>query len=235
VVPGGGLSTDGERWVSCRPKFFLSVNVLSRLFRRLFLTRLKAAFAAGQLRFFNSLEPLQAPRAFARYLAPLRRAEWVVYAKPPFGGPEHVLEYLGRYTHRVAISNNRLIGLDDGKVSFRWKDYRDVSRQKVMCLDADEFIRRFLLHVLPHGFQRIRHYGLLANRHRAAKLTRCRQLLSEPVPADKPADALLDYRDHYEMLTGKSLRDCPHCGRGHMVCIETFLPGAKPRGPPRLT
>lgn len=233
VVPGGGLSADGKRWVSCRPKFFLSVNVLSRLFRRLFLTRLQAAFAAGQLRFFNSLEPLQAPRAFARYLAPLRRTEWVVYAKPPFGGPEHVLEYLGRYTHRVAISNNRLIGLDDGKVSFRWKDYRDESRQKVMSLDAPEFIRRFLLHVLPHGFQRIRHYGLLANRHRAAKLARCRQLLSTPVPAANLTDAALDYRDRYEILTGKSLRVCPHCGHGHMVCIETFLPGARPRGPPR--
>ena len=233
VVPGGGLSADGERWVSCRPKFFLSVKVLSRLFRRLFLARLKAAFATGQLRFFNSLEPLQAPRAFARYLAPLRRAEWVVYAKPPFGGPEHVLEYLGRYTHRVAISNNRLIGFVDGKVSFRWKDYRDESRQKVMHLDGDEFIRRFLLHVLPHGFQRIRHYGLLANRHRAAKLARCRQLLSAPVPAAKLTDATEDYRDRYEILTGKSLRDCPHCGRGHMVCIETFLPGAMPRGPPR--
>jgi len=233
VVPGGGLSADGKRWIPCRSRFFLSVNVLSRLFRRLFLTRLKAAFAAGQLRFLNSLEPLQVPRAFARYLAPLRRAEWVVYAKPPFGGPQHVLEYLGRYTHRVAISNNRLIGLDDGKVSFRWKDYRDESRQKVMRLDAPEFIRRFLLHVLPHGFQRIRHYGLLANRHRAAKLARCRQLLSVPLPTAKLTDAALDYRDRYEILTGHSLRDCPHCGRGHMVCIETFLPGAMPRGPPR--
>jgi len=233
VVPGGGLSADGERWISCRPRFFLSVNVLSRLFRRLFLTRLRAAFAAGQLRFFNSLEPLQAPRAFARYLAPLRRAEWVVYAKPPFGGPEQVLEYLGRYTHRVAISNNRLIGLSDGKVSFRWKDYRDESRQKLMSLDASEFIRRFLLHVIPRGFQRIRHYGLLANRHRAAKLARCRQLLSAPVPAAKLTDAPLDYLDRYEILTGQSLRDCPHCGRGHMVCIETFLPGTMPRGPPR--
>jgi hypothetical protein len=233
VVPGGGLSADGEHWVSCRPKFFLSVNVLSRLFRRLFLTRLRAAFAAGQLRFFNSLEPLQAPRSFARYLSPLRRAEWVVYAKPPFGGPEHVLEYLGRYTHRVAISNNRLIGLSDGKVSFRWKDYRDESRQKVMCLDTPEFIRRFLLHVLPYGFQRIRHYGLLANRHRAAKLARCRQLLSTPVPAANLTDTALDYRDRYEILTGKSLRVCPHCGHGHMVSIETFLPGAMSRGPPR--
>ena len=232
VVPGGGLSADGERWVSCRPSFFLPVRVLSRLFRRLFLAQLQAAFDAGHLRFFNALESLQAPRAFARHLAPARHAEWVVYAKPPFGGPQHVLEYLGRYTHRVAISNNRLIDFAEGKVSFRWKDYRHESRQKLMRLDAKEFIRRFLLHVLPAGFQRIRHYGFLANRHRAAKLARCRQLLAEPVPAAELPDVPLDYRDRYQLLTGKSLRDCPKCGHGHMVCIETFLPGFLPRGPP---
>ena len=232
VVPGGGLSADGERWVSCRPGFFLPVRVLSRLFRRLLLAQLQKAFDAGELRFFNALESLQDPAAFARYLAPVRHAEWVVYAKPPFGGPEHVLEYLGRYTHRVAIANHRLVDFVDGEVSFRWKDYRHDSQQKVMCLDAEEFMRRFLLHVLPSGFQRIRHYGFLANRYRAAKLARCRQLLGEPAPAVKDADAPLDYRDRYELLTGKSLRDCPICGRGHMVCIETFLPGALPRGPP---
>jgi hypothetical protein len=233
VVPGGGLSADGERWISCRPGFFLPVRVLSRLFRRLFLVQLQEAFDAGRLGFFNALEPLQVPDAFARYLAPARRAEWVVYAKPPFGGPRHVLEYLGRYTHRVAISNNRLLDFVDGKVSFRWKDYRHESRQKVMRLEAPEFMRRFLLHVLPGGFQRIRHYGLLANRHRAAKLARCRQLLVEPVPVIKAPDAPLDYRDRYAQLTGKSLRDCPRCGLGHMVCVETFLPGTLPRGPPR--
>jgi hypothetical protein len=162
----------------------------------------------------------------------VRHAEWVVYAKPPFGGPEHVLEYRGRYTHRVAIANHRLVDFVDGEVSFRWKDYRHDSQQKVMCLDAEEFMRRFLLHVLPCGFQRIRHYGFLANRYRAAKLARCRQLLGEPAPTVKNSDAPLDYRDRYELLTGKSLRDCPICGRGHMVCIETFLPGALPRGPP---
>ena len=233
VVPGGGPSADGERWASCRPGFFLPVRVLSRLFRRLFLAQLQDAFDAGRLRFFNALEALQAPGAFARYLAPVRQAEWVVYAKPPFGGPQHVLEYLGRYTHRVAISNNRLIDLVEDKVSFRWKDYRHASRQKVMQLDAQEFMRRFLLHVLPSGFQRIRHYGFLANRHRAVKLARCRQLLGEPVPVITLPDASADYRDRYEQLTGKSLRDCPQCGRGHMVCIEIFLPGAMPRGPPR--
>lgn len=146
VVPGGGLSADGERWISCRRGFFLPVRVLRRLFRRLFLTQLQGAFDAGRLRFFNALEPLQEPGAFARYLAPLRRVEWGVYAKPPFGGPQHVLEYLGRYTHRVAISNNRLLDFVDGKVSFRWKDYRHQSRKKVMCLGAQEFMRRFLLH-----------------------------------------------------------------------------------------
>jgi hypothetical protein len=209
------------------------VRVLSRLFRRLFLTQLQAAFDTGHLRFFNALEPIQAPRAFVRHLAPARRAEWVVYAKPPFGGPKHVLEYLGRYTHRVAISNNRLVDFGEGKVSFRWKDYRHESRQKVMQLEAQEFMRRFLLHVLPAGFQRIRHYGLLANRYRAVKLARCRQLLAEPEPepAAEFPDVPLDYRDRYQLLTGKSLRDCPKCGHGHMVCIETFLPGTLPRGP----
>jgi hypothetical protein len=156
----------------------------------------------------------------------------VVYAKPPFGGPEQVLQYLGRYTHRVAIANHRLIDCVDGKVRFHWKDYRHESRQKVMSLGDDEFIRRFLLHVLPSGFQRIRHYGFLANRNRAVKLARCRQLLSAPAPATKRPDASLDYRDRYEQLTGKSLRDCPKCKQGHMLCIETFLPGTLPRGPP---
>jgi hypothetical protein len=231
VVPGGGLSADGERWVPCRPGFFLPVRVLSRLFRRLFLTQLQAAFDAGSLQFFNALESLKAPAAFEAHLAPTRQTDWVVYAKPPFGGPQQVLAYLGRYTHRVAISNNRLIDFTDGQVSFRWKDYRHESRQKVMRLDAQEFTRRFLLHVLPSGFQRIRHYGFLANRHRTAKLARCRELLD--APAVKLPDALADYRDRYERLTGKSLRDCPKCGRGHMLCIETFLPGAMPRGPPR--
>lgn len=233
VVPGGGLSADGERWISCRPGFFLPVRVLSRLFRRLFLAQLQGAFEGGDLRFFNALEPLQVPRAFARYLAPARKAEWVVYAKPPFGGPQQVLEYLGRYTHRVAISNNRLIDFVDGKVSFRWKDYRHDSRKKVMCLDAQEFMRRFLLHVLPSGLQRIRHYGFLANRYRAVKLARCRRLLGEPAPTVKLPDASLGYRERYEQLTGKSLRACPKCGHGRMVCIETFLPGALPRAPPR--
>ena len=232
VVPGGGLSADGERWISCRLGFFLPVRVLSRLFRRLFLAQLLAAFDAGLLHFYHALEGLQAPAAFVRYLAPVRQTEWVVYAKPPFGGPRHVLEYLGRYTHRVAISNHRLIDFSEDQIRFRWKDYRHESRPKVMQLAAEEFIRRFLLHVLPSGFQRIRHYGFLANRYRAVKLARCRQLLAEPVPPVPLPEAPLDYRDRYQLLTGQSLRDCPKCGQGHMACIETFMPGTLPRGPP---
>jgi hypothetical protein len=234
VVPGGGLSADGQRWVSCRPGFFLTVRVLSRLFRRLFLTQLQRAFDAGKLKFFNALESLQAPEAFTRYLKPTRQVEWVVYAKPSFGGPQQVLDYLGRYTHRVAISNNRLIDFVDGHVRFQWKDYRHDSRKKVMRLSAEEFIRRFLLHVLPNGFQRIRHYGLLANRFRAAKLAQCRQLIDQPAPLEKHNEAPVDYRDRYEQLTGKSLRDCPQCGQGHMIYIETIAAATMPRGPPDI-
>jgi hypothetical protein len=232
VVPGGGVAPDGQHWIGCRPGFFLPVRVLSRLFRRLFLQQLRQAFDAGKLHFFNSLATLQDPDSFASYLAPAAQAEWVVYAKPPFGGPQQVLDYLGRYTHRVAISNNRLVDFADGEVAFAWKDYRHEWRHKIMRLDGQEFIRRFLLHVLPTGFQRIRHYGLLANRHREVKLDHCRQLLAAPAPVVELPKAALDYRDRYLRLTGVSLRDCPHCGRGQMVRIESFLPGTLPRGPP---
>jgi hypothetical protein len=232
VVPGGGVSPDGQRWISCRPGFFLPVRVLSRLFRRLFLAQLQQAFDDGELHFFNSIAALHDRAAFAKYLAPARQTEWVVYAKAPFGGPQQVLQYLGRYTHRVAISNNRLIDFADGQVTFAWKDYRHESRNKLMRLDAQEFVRRFLLHVLPPGFQRIRHFGLLANRHREVKLEHCRQLLHAPAPVVDLTEEPLDYRDRYQRLTGVSLRDCPQCGRGQMVCIESFLPGSLPRGPP---
>jgi len=235
VVPGGGVSPDGQRWISCRPGFFLPVRVLSRLFRRLFLAQLQQAFDDGELHFFNSIAALHDRAAFAKYLAPARQTEWVVYAKAPFGGPQQVLQYLGRYTHRVAISNNRLIDFADGQVTFAWKDYRHESRNKLMRLDAQEFVRRFLLHVLPPGFQRIRHFGLLANRHREVKLEHCRQLLDVPAPVvDLSEEEPLDYRDRYQRLTGVSLRDCPQCGRGQMVCIESFLPGSLPRGPPPM-
>ena len=237
VVPGGGISPDGQRWIACRPGFFLPVRVLSRLFRRLFLELLQQAFEAGELHFFNSLAGLQESLAFAKYLATVAHTEWVVYAKAPFGGPKQVLEYLGRYTHRVAISNNRLLEFSEGAVTFAWKDYRHESKNKTMRLDAHEFIRRFLLHVLPSGFQRIRSYGFLANRYRQVKIKLCRKLLGAPVPevGVNVPDQATDYRDRYQRLTGLSLRDCPHCGKGQMVRIESFTAGALPRGPPGKT
>jgi hypothetical protein len=231
VVPGGGIAPDG-RWKSCRPGFFLPVRVLSRLFRRLFMQYLHEAFYGDKLSFFNDLAHLRAPKAFRTYLRPVFETEWVVYAKPPFGGPERVLEYLGRYTHRVAIANSRLVAYSEGKVAFRWKDYRRDSRHGLMHLDAMEFVRRFLLHVLPAGFQRIRHYGLFANRTRAASLARCRELLAVPAPASDADVVADDYRDRYERLTGLSLRACPVCRTGTMVCIEALRPHCQPRGPP---
>jgi hypothetical protein len=217
VVPGGGLAPGGE-WIPCLPGFFLPVRVLSRLFRRLFLEALEKAYADGLLQFFSDLEPLRDAPGFAHYLAPVRQAEWVVYAKPPFGGPSQVIAYLGRYTHRVAISNQRLAALQDGQVSFRWKDYRDRDKQKLMTVSAEEFIRRFLLHALPPGFQRIRYYGLLANRHRAGKLQICRQRLAAPLADLLPVPK--HYRDFYAALTGKNLRSCPECGIGTMLRTE---------------
>jgi hypothetical protein len=229
VVPGGGLSSDETRWISCRKDFFLPVRVLSRLFRRLFLTYLQQAFDAGQLQFFSALQPCQERRAFLRYLAPTRRAKWVVYAKAPFSGPEEVLEYAARYTHRVAISNDRILHVEDEKVQFRWRDYRDGNRNKVMTVTAEEFIRRFLLHVLPEGFQRIRHYGFLANRYRQPKLARCRELLKMPPLEPKSKEKNKDYRDYYEELTGTSLKTCPICHQGHMAVIEIFEGVTSPR------
>jgi hypothetical protein len=231
VVPGGGLSPDGTRWIACRPGFFLPVRVLSRLFRRLFLDALQEAFDAGRLQFGASLKALADRRAFADHLAPARHTDWVVYAKPPFAGPQQVLEYVGRYTHRVAISNHRLLDMDDGRVRFRYKDYRAdrPDTPQTMTLAATEFIRRFLLHVLPSGFHRIRYYGLLGNRHRTENLARCRQLLGMTVPSPVP-DACpppRDYRDHYESLTGVSLRTCPICHDGRMIPIED-RPRARP-------
>jgi len=218
-VPGGGLTPDGEGWIACRPGFFLPVRVLSSLFRRLFLEALDAAFRAGELSFHASLGELAEPARFAQFLNAARSVKWVVYAKPPFGGPEQVFEYLGRYTHRVAISNSRLIRIEDGSVAFRWKDYRHHDRQKVMTLEADEFLRRFLLHVLPDGFQRIRHYGLLGNRGRATRLALCRRLLAAPPPPMPVLAELADPRDRYEALTGRSLQLCPVCHTGHMERI----------------
>jgi hypothetical protein len=221
VVPGGGISLDGSRWVACRPGFFLPVKVLSQRFRNVYLRYLEQAHAAGKLQFHGDLDPLSNSQSFARYLAPLREMEWVVYAKPPFGGPERVLDYLGRYTHRVAISNHRLIELKDGKVTFAYKDYKHEQRQKVMTLSADEFLRRFLLHVLPDGFQRIRHYGLLGNRHRAENLARCRELLAMPAPIPQ---LTCDYRERCRQLGGQDPLQCPKCNTGQMVRIAILLP-----------
>jgi hypothetical protein len=220
LVPGGGIAPDGKSWIACRPGFFLPVRVLSRMFRGLFLHYLGKAFAAGELNFFAAHRHLHEPAAFQRYLAPAHNTEWVVYAKRPFAGPAQVLGYVGRYTHRVAISNNRLVSMDNGKVRFRWKDYRNGSSQKIMTLEAGEFIRRFLIHVLPDGFHRIRYYGFLGNCHRARKLTLCRELLGM-APAELAAvDPSADVRDRYELLTGRSLRECPHCHTGTMVVID---------------
>ena len=229
VVPGGGLSPDKQRWIACRPAFFLPVRVLSRCFRRRFLDILTRAFDAGELNFFSVLADLKTRAMFDSYLAPVRKKEWVVYAKPPFAGPEQVLDYVGRYTHRVAISNNRLIDIEDGHVRFRWKDYADNNEQKIMTLTANEFIRRFLLHVLPLGMQRIRYYGLLGNRHRTENLARCRELLNMPAPARScDESAPRDYRSRYEALTGKSLDHCPACGQGHMRVVKLLSPLKSP-------
>jgi len=222
VVPGGGPSPEGDRWVSCRPDFFLSVRVLSRLFRRLFLESLQKAFDSGKLQFFGKLEPLKESSVFARHLAAAKEREWVVYAKRPFAGPEQVLDYVGRYTHRVAISNNRLLDIEDGQIRFQWKDYRGGDQVKTMTLTAEEFIRRFLLHVLPSGFRRIRYYGFLGNRHRQETLARCRRLLGMQAPAKASLEATpeTDYLDRYEDLTGRSLRQCPQCQQGNMVLVQ---------------
>ena len=224
IVPGGGIALDGKNWVSCRPGFFLPVRVLSRLFRRLFLDKLVAAHKAGQLQFFGRHAPLTHARAFAAYLAPLRNVEWVVYAKRPFGGPEAVLAYLARYTHRVAISNSRLIALDDNGVTFKWKDYRVEGRDryKVMTLATHEFIRRFLSHVLPPGFHRIRHYGLFANTSRAHNIARSRELLAVPKPKSNASDSAAI--EEPPTLA----HPCPCCG-GRMIIIETFERGRAPR------
>ncbi len=192
--------------------------MLSRLFRRLFLERLQHAFDTGELRFFSALTHLSEPAQFARYLMGPRHVEWVVYAKQPFGGPQQVLDYLGRYTHRVAVSNNRLVGLTDAHVTFRWKDYRRPDKPRVMQLPPLEFIRRFLLHVLPRGLQRIRHYGLLSNRLRESRLTACRHLLNVEPDREARTAPEPDYRDRYAKLTGRSLYDCPVCSRGRMLC-----------------
>ena len=227
IVPGGGISLDDQRWISCRPGFFLPVRVLSRLFRRLFLAALADAHAARRLAFFGEIKGLGRGEAFTAHLAPLKRKNWFVYAKPPFAGPEAVLASLASYTHRVAIANSRLIALDERGVTFRYKDYRrnGQARYRTMTLAAGEFIRRFLLHVLPKRFHRIRHYGLLASTSCKTNIARARELMAAPIPQIEPPaahdtvdpDAMTDHRP-----------PCPCCG-GRMIIIETFEPGCQPR------
>jgi putative transposase/transposase-like zinc-binding protein len=226
IVPGGGISPDANKWVSCRPGFFLPVRVLSRLFRRLFLEKLVAAHMAGELQFFGNHAPLTDAQAFAAYLAPLRNSEWVVYSKPPFGGPEEVLRYLARYTHRVAISNSRLVAINDNGVTFRWKDYRieGHERYKVMTLATHEFIRRFLIHLLPDGFHRIRYYGLLASTTRAQNIARARELLAIPILPIEVIKAAST--NTAEPQTPE--HPCPCCG-GRMIIIEVFARGCSPQ------
>ena len=232
IVPGGGLALDADRWVPCRPGFFLPVRVLSRLFRRRFLEELSATYGRGQLQFFGEFAKLSDAPSFAAWLAPLRQCEWVVYAKRPFAGPEAVLAYLSRYTHRVAISNSRLVALDERGVTFRWKDYRAEgrTRQKLMTLSAEEFMRRFLLHVLPSGFHRIRHYGLLANPTRKKNIQVARALLHVPAPKliPEPKDPSSSQGSRPPTFL------CRHCG-APMLIIETFARAQHIRGPPALS
>ncbi len=228
IVPGGGISLDGSRWVSCRPRFLLPVPVLTKLFQGLMLHKLLAAHKAGRLTFFGQHARLAERKAFAAYLAPLRRITWHVYSKPPFGGPNAVLAYLARYTHRVAIANSRLVTLDQQGVTFRYKDYRadGRARQKVMTLGTNEFIRRFLIHVLPHGFHRIRHYGLFASAKRVENIARARVLLNaacQNQASHTPADTTDEQTTRAHA--------CPHCG-GRMIIIETFERGETPRHRP---
>nr|WP_246232017.1 IS91 family transposase [Sinorhizobium alkalisoli] len=222
IVPGGGISLDGTRWISSRPAFLLPVRVLGKLFRRLFLTRLIALHDTGRLDFFGSMAQLAERRVFLRHRSPVHKKRWAVYAKAPFAGPEAVLAYLSRYTHRVAISNRRLIGFDENGITFRYKDHRrsGPDQQQVMTLATEEFIRRFLLHVLPRGFHRIRHYGLLAGASRQTSLDRARELLSVAPQPEDDAPELSDTRP-----------PCPCCG-GHMITIETFARWQQPRAPP---
>ncbi len=226
VVTGGALAPDGSRWIPAKAGFLFPVRALAKVFRGKYLDALRRAFEAGELVCSGSLAALAEPGAFAAWLEQLRRHDWVVYAKRPFAGPEQVLEYLGRYTHRVAISHERIVSLDDGIVRFRWKDYADGDRVKLMALDAEEFIRRFLLHVVPDGFVRIRHFGLLANRTRKAKLARCRQLLAQPAPpalAEPESVRALMLR-----LTGIDIERCPVCQRGRLLITEILPPMPRP-------
>jgi len=233
VIPGGGLSHDKRTWINCRKRFFLPVRVLSRLYRRFFIEFLKKAFNQDRLKFYGKISHLSNPELFAQLIKKCFKTEWVVYAKPPFGGAEKVLDYLGRYTHRIAISNNRLLKIKDGNVSFSWRNYPKGNKSQIMTLAAEEFIRRFLLHVLPSGFMRIRYFGFLSNRHRRENLKLCRKLLH--VHQTSVKSDLIDWKKRYESLTGKEVDLCPFCHKGHLVNIQNILPLRFPftRPPPQ--
>lgn len=224
IVAGGGLSADGKRWIASRDQFFLPVKVLSRLFRGKMLDQLKRAYKANRLKLIGESKELNRPEIFRTLLDKLYKKEWVVYAKEPFGGPRQVLAYLGRYTHRVAISNNRLVSISDGKVTFRWRDYRDASAEKLITLDAGEFIRRFLLHVLPQRLCKIRYYGLMSNRNRKTMLARCRELLAVPTPTAETSPAATEWQELLLKLTGIDVRVCPECHAGRMVTRRMLHP-----------
>ncbi len=225
VATGGALAPDGTRWIPTRPSFLFPVRALAKVFRGRYLAGLHRAFDRGELHFTDGLTTLAEPAAFAAWLAELRQQAWVVYCKPPFAGPDHVLAYLGRYTHRVALSNDRLLAVADGRVRFRWRDYADGDRVKVMELDVDEFLRRFLLHVVPDGFVRIRHFGLLANRRRAVALAQCQALLAQPPPPSGPPESA---RDLMLRLTGIDLERCPVCQQGRLRQVELLAPAPAP-------
>jgi len=235
VIPGGGLSQDERAWISCRKKFFLPVRVLSRLYRRFFVELLMKAFNQDRLKFYGKISHLSNPESFAQLIKKCFNTEWVVYAKPPFGGAEKVLDYLGRYTHRIAISNNRLLRVKDGKVSFSWRNYQQENKAQTMTLEAEEFIRRFLLHVLPSGFMRIRYFGFLSNRHRTKKFERCREIFHDHQIKEKVPSQSLDWKSRYEFLTGKPVDLCPFCNKGLLITIRKLLPLRFPiiRPPPQ--
>ena len=235
IVPGGGLSKDGQRWIFPRKAkadkpFFIHVNVLSDLFKKKFLHYLNKAYKNGKLKFVGKIESLGSPQAFKRLMDKLYSIKWVSYCKRPFGGPKQVIEYLGRYTHRVAISNYRIQTMEDGKVSFKWRDYRDNNQEKIMTLDAFEFIRRFLLHVLPKGYCKIRYYGLLSSRNKSSKLKRSKEVLCVCKHEETAAEQSRDWADLVFQLTGKNPRICPECGQGRMIRLKMF--SAVPHAPP---
>ncbi len=231
IVTGGGLSPDGKRWVPCKEDFFISVKVLSRLFRGKFLAHLKETYAKGKMHFPGKIAPLKDKRAFNRLLKGLYAKEWVVYCKPPFSNAEKVMEYLGRYTHRVAISNHRLVKLEGGQVTFRYRDRNDNHKVKLMSLDVSEFIRRFLLHILPDGFVKIRHYGILSNRNRKSELAQCRKLLGVHCQEETTESVREPWQDLLTRITGVDPRICPVCGKGKMVLKQVLNSSVSPMAP----